>query len=272
MNSGNADREPVNGGPIAYEQFQTSRVLVRSFFGVFANWKHILLMFLLVMVSNMVFAFPFMFFEPMQENEEIPTAVLLFFMLFSIIQFVFVCVITDLVTYNHIKGKLVPFREALIRSIKVVLPISLICVLYIIAYYIGSILFIIPGVIIWVGWAIVGPIYLHEDTKLFDTFGRSWELTNGYKWWVWLSMILMKIIMFIGILIVALLLGALFHVSLATYDQPSSLVGSLVMSNLFSLCLCLLFSFYAAFTSAIYAEVVELKEGIHNGSMLGGID
>ena len=123
-------------------------------------------------------------------------------------------------------------------------------------------LLIIPGVIISVGWIVLGPAYLHEETSLFGSFGRSWQLTSGYKWWVWLTTIVMGLIVAVifsigSVLISSLSLGQIFGSDLSVGFSATSFLGGV----LFSLLIYLTLALYASFTTALYTELRELKEG-----------
>lgn len=128
--------------------------------------------------------------------------------------------------------------------------------------------FIVPGVIISVGWAVIGPAYLHEDTSLFGSFGRSWSLTRGYKWWVWLATIIMGIIWTLIFLVMIGVSAAIASpvVPEPGFADPTSVASGYSIANfltgiLFSVALYLALALYASFTTALYTELRELQEG-----------
>jgi len=124
---------------------------------------------------------------------------------------------------------------------------------------------IVPGVIISLGWSIIGPVYLHEDIGLFSTFGRSWQLTNGYKGWVWLAQIVMS---FITTIIFIVPFSILSAVVLGPMMEPDFIPEQNLMTFLygmfFSLSIYIALSLYASLTCAIYTELREIREGLLN--------
>jgi hypothetical protein len=43
-------------------------------------------------------------------------------------------------------------------------------------------LLIAPGIILSLGWSVIVPVRVVEKKAIFDVFGRSWQLTSGYRW------------------------------------------------------------------------------------------
>jgi hypothetical protein len=46
----------------------------------------------------------------------------------------------------------------------------------------GSVLFVIPGVVIFTMWSLVGPVITIEDYRVGSAFRRSWRLVRPYFW------------------------------------------------------------------------------------------
>lgn len=247
--------------------YQFGRVISRAFSGVFRNWRPILLAVGLIMIIGLVVSLPTYF---MDQSDPAAFAsnplVLMATIVSSILSFVFmmfICVFTDIVAFKHFTKQNIVFVDALKRGTKASLPILFICILYYIASYIGFLLLIVPGVLISLGWAIIGPIYLHEDVPLFGTFARSWELTRGYKGWIWLGMFVMNLILIAAFAIPIALLAPLYGTLLSDTDlglQPKGL--SVTLGSLFSLVLYFVLALYASFICAIYTELREIREGL----------
>lgn len=70
---------------------------------------------------------------------------------------------------------------------------------------IGLLLFIIPGIILALGWALAPVILLSENVGVFEALKRSWQLTNGYKINLYLKLwgFMLLNIFFIPILIIS---------------------------------------------------------------------
>jgi len=124
--------------------FQLSRVLNRTFSSLIFNLKHIVLLIVLFCGLSLLMT---LFAAPILSNKLAEPAY---------------WIIVTLIIFSGIS------------------LLSLICIIYFLVVQIGGIL-IVPGIIVALGWAVAGPVYLHENITLFGSFGRSWELTDGYK-------------------------------------------------------------------------------------------
>jgi hypothetical protein len=71
----------------------------------------------------------------------------------------------------------------LVRSVyPVLLPLMGVSVLFAFGVFVGFVLFIVPGVILWVIWSVVAPVTLLERPGVLAAFGRSRELVRGNGW------------------------------------------------------------------------------------------
>ena len=246
--------------------FQFGRVMNRSFSGLFKNIKPIMLVILLSLVVSSVLSAPVYFLDSTDPNALLQSPIYWIVTglssIFGFLFFMFICVFTDHYAFAHFTNRPAEFRHVTLRSMKLTIPVLFIVVLYFISSYIGMIFLIVPGVIISVGWTVIGPAYLHEDTPLFGSFGRSWELTRGYKWWVWLATIVMGLIMtLVFAFAVALISLTAYSGFTGTEISSAFTIGAFFMGLLMSLSIYLALALYASFTTALYTELRELKEG-----------
>ena len=253
--------------------FDMGRVLSRAFAGVFRNIKPILLAIVIVISVSTVLSLP-LYLQAMNNSmtESVAATQSPIYQIATFISSVmtvffvmFFCVFTDHLAFAKFTNRSVGFRYVFLRSIRLTIPVLFIVFLYFISSYFGMALFIVPGVIISVGWAVIGPAYLHEDTSLFGSFGRSWFLTSGYKWWVWLATIIMGIIWTLIFFVMIGVSAAVASPVVSGLDSPSASagysIGNFLIGIMFSVCLYLALALYASFTTALYAELRELKEG-----------
>jgi hypothetical protein len=71
----------------------------------------------------------------------------------------------------------------LYRSVAPVLwPLAGASILYAIGVGIGLVLLIVPGLFLLTMWAVIAPAIVIENKSVIESFGRSRELTNGYRW------------------------------------------------------------------------------------------
>ncbi|MEP3889615.1 MAG: hypothetical protein ABJN69_04055 [Hellea sp.] len=246
--------------------FDMGRVLGRAFAGVLGNIKSILFAIALAIILSTVVTAPIYMLDLTDPAAVMETNVYgILTATSSILGFVLmmsICVFTDHMAFAQFTNRSAGFRYVLLRSIKLTLPVLFVVILYFLSSYIGMAFLIVPGVIISVGWAVIGPAYLHESTSLFGSFGRSWSLTRGYKWWVWLATIIMTILVWFIFIVGTIILSA---VSLANIADPEMALGftpkQFFVGLVINLFMYLAISLYASFTTALYTELRELKEG-----------
>jgi hypothetical protein len=129
------------------------------------------------------------------------------------------------------------------------LPLLGIVLLSIIAFFIGTILLIVPGIIVGMALSVVGPARVGEGLGVFASLQRSWALTQGFRWRIFLVFFLLTLI-FLGAEIVVVLLRLLFHISMAmwTAGVVPILTGALDLV-------------YVAAAAVIYCDLRKVKEG-----------
>ncbi len=66
--------------------------------------------------------------------------------------------------------------------------------LAILAMMAGFILLVVPGIIVWLSISLSGAILAAEETGPLETLKRSWRLTEGYRWKIFVTMFLCSII------------------------------------------------------------------------------
>lgn len=74
-----------------------------------------------------------------------------------------------------------PFARTVTASLRVLLPLVVAAVLCYIGIWIGFILLIVPGVILTLMWAVLGPVVVLERVGIIGAFGRSARLTKGAR-------------------------------------------------------------------------------------------
>ena len=79
------------------------------------------------------------------------------------------------------EGRSASFGESLGAGIRVLAPLVALMVLLAIAVMLGLILFIVPGVMLYVMWSVATPALVEERQGLFRAFARSRELTSGAR-------------------------------------------------------------------------------------------
>ena len=118
----------------------------------------------------------------------------------------------------------------------------------------GMILLIIPGVIIYCATMVAVPAMIEERRGIFESIGRSWDLTRGSRWAIFVLAILFAVFSFIVQTIVGLLSGGgLIEVGNAAYALRGGIaagIGAAISTMI-----------VAVLTAALYVELREVKEG-----------
>jgi hypothetical protein len=78
-----------------------------------------------------------------------------------------------------------------------------------IAIGIGFLLLIVPGLFLLTIWSLIVPAIVIGGSRVFDSFGRSWELVRGYAWHVFGTYVLVFLILIVFDIVLALILAAL---------------------------------------------------------------
>ena len=97
--------------------------------------------------------------------------------------------ILDKVVGAHLHGH----PDLTVREIWHVLPLGRLVgadVVLALATLVGLALFVLPGVILFTLWSLVGPVITIEDRSVGPAFRRSWQLVRGY---FWLTLVLVTI-------------------------------------------------------------------------------
>lgn len=260
------EAEQVNSNT-SFKPFQLGRIISRTFSAIKHNIKPLLLAIILIWAFQ--FLVSLILLLPLSlagDNQNVATGGIILMSVISIISALFflmlISAFADILAYSKFTNNPVGFKVALKRAAKASLPLLLICAIYFIAVQVGTLLIIIPGIIITLGWAVIGPVYLHEDTPLFGTFGRAWHLSSGYKLWIWLAKIVMSFIS-LAILIIPIILY--FSIAAAASGSGGSKAiisfGAILSQIFLSISTYGFFILYASFTAALYTELIELKEG-----------
>lgn len=88
----------------------------------------------------------------------------------------------------------VDFRAAIGTGLRLFFPIFAMFIIYIISVFIGFMVLIIPGVFVWLGWALAMNIRVIEGGSFLGAFSRSWTLSKGYKRWILLMLIIFGVL------------------------------------------------------------------------------
>lgn len=118
-------------------------------------------------------------------------------------------------------------------AFRVFLPLIILSIMLSIAYGIGLMLLVVPGLILMTIWAVAVPAFIAERTGILGAFSRSFDLTEGQRWRIFALMVVAFIAMIVAGLVIGLLnvgavIGAQSSQTFATFTIWSALLNSVL--------------------------------------------
>ncbi len=151
------------------------------------------------------------------------------------------------------KGEAVSLGDCFAGGLPKMLPLIGLMILWMLGVYIGIILLVVPGCILLAMWSVTVPVLIAEDTGVFGAFGRSRALTKGYRWKIFLLLLIVLVLLYVGLGVIL----ALSAVQLIGFGAAIYTSGPLqVIMGLFGAAFGLVID---AVLVAIYGELIELK-------------
>lgn len=138
----------------------------------------------------------------------------------------------------------------LTTAITSLLPVTALALMCFIGILAGSLLLVVPGLMLWVAWAVVVPVFVDEKPGLLESFGRSLVLTRGVRWPIFGIFVAVAVANWVIAAVVGLALG----LSMGMLQLPWLFVG------LVSLLAALLALVGTAITASIYVDLRQAKE------------
>jgi Uncharacterised protein family (UPF0259). len=158
-------------------------------------------------------------------------------------------------TINDLNGKKASFGDCLQTGIRYCLPLIVLTIAMTLAMFAGLILLIVPGVLIFLAWAVAVPVLVVENTGIGGAFGRSAALTKDHRWAILgLAVAVWLIATGLGLLLLPLQ-GLLILQGAGTIAMAPFLVVSGAVHVVTA-------TIMATGTAAIYYELRQIKEGI----------
>lgn len=170
-----------------------------SFFGV------------IILIYSSMSILSYMFFGDEYSNPEAMFGFIndnsITFVILNVVSYVIYGIITIITfdkahaSYNNIDFNEYPY---LTRAIKVLIPVVVIYILSMLLTMLGTLLLIIPGVIVFLTLYLSVPVKLSENIGIIDSLKRSASLTKGNRWGILGTMLVPAIpIMIISFLLVS---------------------------------------------------------------------
>lgn len=138
------------------------------------------------------------------------------------------------------------------------LPLLLLFILLLVGVWVGTVLFIVPGIILFTMWSVAVPALVEERIGILAAFGRSRYLTKGARWRVFgVNLVLLVLLIVVSSVFWLLLRGAMPALTPAdprNFHLPIGLaLAQIVLGTLVNM-------LWSAIQNALYVELREAKD------------
>jgi hypothetical protein len=170
-------------------------------------------------------------------------------------------------TIGDLNGRKVRVSEGLAVGLRNFLPLLGVGILYVLAVMLGSILLIVPGIMIAIAWIAAVPVLIAEGTGVFGSFGRSAELTRGNRWRIF-ALLLLYMAVYVVLGIVMAIIGGIAGVVASAVSGETTLqtVVLSVISNVVSALIG------ATGGAVLYVELRRVREGVGHEALASIFD
>jgi len=158
-------------------------------------------------------------------------------------------------TFQDLRGSRAGIGDCIARGLSSVVPVILGTLILSLAVGLASILLIIPGIILALMWWVYIPAIVVEGKGIFDSFGRSRELTRGRRWHIFGLLFIVFLLAFVINFVITLV--AAISIVRAPISDPV-----LVVSTIEYVAQSLLAAFSAVMVAVGYYYLRAEKEGV----------
>ncbi|MDB5707261.1 MAG: putative integral rane protein [Sphingomonas bacterium] len=162
-------------------------------------------------------------------------------------------------TVAHSEGRNASFGESAMAGLQVALPLFVLGILLGLGVTLGFLLLIVPGIILYLMWAVAAPALVEEQAGVFEAFGRSRYLTKGARWKILALGLIMLVIYWIFSAVAGVALVTIYGVQgLAAAVQQGLPLTWLAVSAVIS---TILTAIIATIQTSLYIELRDWKDG-----------
>jgi len=228
---------------VAQKQFSFGTVISQSFSVFFSNLVPFCLVALILMAPLLVYDL----LVGAPTGGSFSSGQLLAYVIQSVLSQLLVATIS-FATFQYLRGQPVGIGECLSRGLSLILPVIGVAILTGLLVGIGTILLIIPGIIVAVMLWVAIPVAVVERPGVTDSLKRSADLTKGYRWTIF------GIVLAIGI-ILAIIGGILSAILVAAIGFTGFSIGLWILNAVFG-------AFSATAAAVGYYFLRATKEGV----------
>jgi uncharacterized membrane protein len=152
------------------------------------------------------------------------------------------------------EGRQAGLGECLTAALSRLLPLIGASILFTLAILLGSLLLIVPGIMIMVAYAVVIPVTVEEQVSVRAAFRRAADLTRGARWRVFGLLLLMAAILWL----LALAAG-LFQIFVVGLPGSGATSPSFIVFNAVTTTISV--AFWATMETGLYVELRDWRDG-----------
>jgi len=156
-------------------------------------------------------------------------------------------------TFKTMNGERATFAECLGTSISSLFPLLGVGLLASLGIALGFLLLVVPGIIFTTMWFVAVPVLIVEHTGVMESFRRSSEITDGYRWSLF-GLIAIGFVVGLIVSVIGRIIGSAVAGQSLLNLWPYVAIEYLVRTAMMLL--------FAAGTAVAYYELRVVKEGI----------
>lgn len=162
-------------------------------------------------------------------------------------------------TIAHSEGREASFGDCAMTGLRVVVPLFLLGILLGLGVTFGFLLLIVPGIILYLMWAVAAPALVVERTGVIEAFGRSSYLTSGARWKIFGLGLIMLVIYWIFSAISGVVIVSIYGLQgMVAATQQGLPIGFLLVSAVIS---TIVTAIVATVQTSLYVELRNWKDG-----------
>jgi hypothetical protein len=146
-----------------------------------------------------------------------------------------------------------------------VVALILTAAMFIAGVFIGLLLFIVPGIVLWIWWALAAPVIAVEHRRYASALGRSRELVSG-SWWRVFGILLVIVLMAYAVVVAV---GALLGAGGGNGDALSLSSSEIILNTVIQL---IISPYIALITALLYFDLRNRREGSDIARGLDALD
>ncbi|HJT41009.1 MAG TPA: hypothetical protein VJ762_11820 [Sphingobium sp.] len=168
-------------------------------------------------------------------------------------------------TVAHADGQRASLAQCIGTGLSAALPLIGLSILMVLGVMAGFLLFFVPGVMLFLMWAVAVPALVAEEEGVFAAFGRSRFLTKGARWKIFGLQLVLLVLIFVFSAIYGAILLAGGMASAAAFEGVARLSPLLLIFSAISN--TLLIAFWSTAQANLYIGLREWKDGPQAGKL-----